>query len=62
MPSADGVLPRRRARATSGATVNRDLNSGSALFRWAQSMGHFTENPFRKVAKFSEKDAPARST
>jgi integrase len=53
--STDGTSPRRRARAVSGATVNRDLNLGSALFRWARSMGHVTENPFREVRRFSEK-------
>lgn len=47
--------PRRRARAVSGATVNRDLNLGSALFRWAINMGHVTENPFRRVERFSER-------
>ncbi len=46
---------RARTRATSGATVNRDLNLGSALFRWARRMGHVTENPFREVERFSEK-------
>lgn len=54
-PSVDGSAPRRRPRAISGATVNRDLNLGSALFRWAQSIGYVSENPFRQVPKFSEK-------
>jgi integrase len=53
--SIEDAPPRPRIRAVSGATVNRDLNLGSALFRWARSMGHVTENPFREVRRFSEK-------
>lgn len=53
--TAPGSANARAARVTSGATVNRDLNLGSALFRWALRMGHVTENPFRAVERFSEK-------
>lgn len=49
------ATPATRAGAVSGATVNRDLNLGSALFRWAIRMGYVTENPFRSVERFSEK-------
>jgi integrase len=39
----------------SAATVNKDLNLISALFRWAIRAGHVDENPARKVERLSEK-------
>jgi integrase len=53
--STEKAKRRRKVRAVSGATVNRNLNLGSALFRWAIRMGHVTDNPFRGVERFSEK-------
>lgn len=40
---------------TSGITVNRNLNVVSAVFRWAIRCGHVTENPVRRVERFSER-------
>ena len=37
------------------ATINRDLNMGSALYRWAIKLGYARENPFRLVERFSER-------
>lgn len=45
----------RQRDGASGATINRDLNLGSALFRWAIRAGHVADNPFRRVDHFSEK-------
>lgn len=39
----------------SGPTINRDLNLGSALYRWAIKLGYARDNPFRKVERFSER-------
>lgn len=39
----------------SGATVNRNLNAISGLFRWAIRCGHVVDNPVRRVERFSEK-------
>lgn len=45
----------RLKSGVSTATVNRDLNLGSALYRWALKLGYARENPFRKVDRLSEK-------
>lgn len=45
----------RQRGGVSGATINRDLALGSALFKWAERAGHVEGNPFRKVPRFSEK-------
>ncbi|MCB9824185.1 MAG: site-specific integrase [Planctomycetes bacterium] len=42
-------------RRVSGATVNRDLNLVSALYRWAIGMGYVESNPARSVVRASEK-------
>lgn len=39
----------------SGATVNRDLNLTSALFRWALKMGYVESNPVRSIVRTSER-------
>ena len=39
----------------SGATVNRDLNLASALFKWAIRMGYLDVNPVKTVEPYSEK-------
>lgn len=39
----------------SGATVNRNLNAISGLFRWATRCGHVEDNPVRRVERFSER-------
>ena len=40
---------------TSGPTVNRDLSLISALYQWAKLMDYTSENPARRVPRFSEK-------
>lgn len=40
---------------TSGATVNRNLNALSGLYRWAMRCGHVEDNPVRRVERFSER-------
>lgn len=57
------ILPREiqawtaeRVKAgTSGATVNRNLNLISGLYRWAIRCGHVEDNPVAKVERFSER-------
>ncbi len=43
------------ADAVSVATANRDLALVSAVFRWAIGAGYATDNPARRVDRFSEK-------
>lgn len=43
-----------RKAGTSGATLNRYLALGSALFKWAIRQGYVGDNPFRGVERFKE--------
>ncbi len=45
----------RAKGGASGATINRNLNLISGLYRWAIRCGHVDENPVRKVERFSER-------
>ena len=48
-------MDKRRRSGVSGATLNRDMSLGSALYRWAAEAGHVEGNPFRKIRRDSEK-------
>lgn len=50
-----GWTGERVAGGASGATVNRNLNLISGLFRWAIRCGYVTDNPVRRVERFSER-------
>lgn len=50
-----GWTGERIAGGASGATVNRNLNLISGLFRWAIRCGYVTDNPVRRVERFSER-------
>lgn len=39
----------------SGATLNRNLNAISGVYRWAIRSGHVEDNPVRRVERFSER-------
>jgi integrase len=45
----------RTAGGTTGATVNRDVCLASAIVGWAIERGMCEDNPFRKVARLSER-------
>ncbi len=50
-----GWTGERIAGGASGATVNRNLNLISGLFRWAIRCGYVADNPVRRVERFSER-------
>lgn len=54
-PQLQAWTVQRIKGGVSGATVNRNLNVISALYRWAIRSGHVSENPASKVERFSER-------
>ncbi len=48
-------MERRTLQGASPATINKDLNLISALYRWAIKAGFVDDNPARKVERLSEK-------
>lgn len=45
----------RHTDKTCGVTIDRDLNLGSALYKWAILHGYAKENPFKRVPRFNLK-------
>lgn len=54
--AADRLVPKAMP-GVSGASLNRDLNLVSAVFRWAMRAGYVEDNPVRRVERFQAKGA-----